>query len=146
MNLKVINQYFSICKVEDLSKVDFSDKFCFISKTDEEFSLVCSSKLVPKNIIECDHGWKAFRIQGVLDFSLIGILSRITTILSESGIGIFAVSTYNTNYILTKKDNFDKVIKLYEKFGFVKVGYHKDYFNVDGKYDDLILMDLCLDK
>jgi RimJ/RimL family protein N-acetyltransferase len=50
------------------------------------------------------------------------------------------------NIGLGVKASNDKAIKLYEKFGFVKVGYHKDYFNVDGKYDDLILMDLCLDK
>ena len=76
MELKIINQDFSICKVEDLSQIDYSDKFCFISKTDEELSIVCNTNLVPLNAIECDNGWKAFRIQGVLDFSLIGILSK----------------------------------------------------------------------
>ena len=84
MELKIINQSFSICKVEDLSQIDYSDKFCFISKTDEELSLVCSTNSVPVNAIECDNGWKAFRIQGILDFSLIGILSRISTLLDLS--------------------------------------------------------------
>lgn len=119
MELKIINQDFSICKVEDLSQVNYSDKFCFISKTDEELSLVCSTSLVPKNAIECENGWKAFRIQGVLDFSLIGILSRISTLLAENNIGIFAVSTYNTDYILTKEENFDKSIKILERNGYV---------------------------
>lgn len=118
MELKIINQDFSICKVEDLSQIDYSDKFCFISKTDEELSLVCNTNLVPKNAIECDDGWKAFRIQGVLDFSLIGILSRISTLLAENKIGIFAVSTYNTDYILTKEENFDKSIKVLELNGY----------------------------
>ena len=67
---------------------------------------------MPKNVIECDDGWKAFRIQGVLDFSLIGILSKISTLLAENEIGIFAVSTYNTDYILTKEENFEKSIKV----------------------------------
>lgn len=119
MELKIINQDFSICKLEDLSQIDYSDKFCFISKTDEELSLVCNTNLVPKNAIECDDGWKAFRIQGVLDFSLIGILSRISTLLAENKIGIFAVSTYNTDYILTKEENFDKSIKVLELNGYV---------------------------
>ncbi|WP_099468734.1 ACT domain-containing protein [Konateibacter massiliensis] len=119
MELKIINQEFSICKVKDLSQIDYSDKFCFISKTDEELSLVCSTNLVPKNVIECDNGWKAFRIQGVLDFSLIGILSKISTLLAEDSIGIFAVSTYNTDYILTKEENFDKSIKILENNGYV---------------------------
>lgn len=118
MELKIINQDFSICKVEDLSQIDYSDEFCFISKTDEELSLVCNTNLVPPNAIECDNGWKAFRIQGVLDFSLIGILSKIATLLAENKIGIFAVSTYNTDYILTKKENFDKAIKTLEKNGY----------------------------
>lgn len=119
MELKIINQDFSICKVEDLSQIDHSDEFYFVSKTDEELSLVCSTNLVPENAIECDNGWKAFRIQGVLDFSLIGILSRISTLLAENKIGIFAVSTYNTDYILTKEENFDKSIRILERNGYV---------------------------
>lgn len=119
MEIKIINKDFSICKVEDLSEVNYSDEFCFIGKTDEELSLVCSTNLVPKNVIECDDGWKAFRIQGVLDFSLIGILSKISTLLAENEIGIFAVSTYNTDYILTKEENFEKSVKILEKNGYI---------------------------
>lgn len=119
MELKIINQDFSICKVEDLSQIDYSDKFCFVSKTDEELSLVCNTNLVPQNAIVCDNGWKAFRIQGVLDFSLIGIMSRISTLLAENKIGIFAISTYNTDYILTKEENFDKSIKILESNGYI---------------------------
>lgn len=118
MELKIINKDLSVCKLEDLSKVDYSDEFCFIGKTDEELSLVCDTKLVPINAVECDNGWKAFRIQGVLDFSLIGILSKISTLLAENKIGIFAVSTYNTDYILTKKENFEKAIEILEQNGY----------------------------
>ncbi|NLM08548.1 MAG: ACT domain-containing protein [Clostridiales Family XIII bacterium] len=119
MKLKIIDQDFSICKVADLSQVDYSDEFYFIGKTDEELSLVCNTDLVPKNAIECDNGWRAFRIKGVLDFSLVGILSRISTLLAENNIGIFAVSTYNTDYILVKKENFDKAINVLERNGYV---------------------------
>ena len=119
MELKVINKEFSVCKVKDLSQVDYSDEFCFIGKTDEELSLVCSTNLVPNNTIECDNGWKAFRIQGVLDFSLIGILSKISTLLAENKIGIFAISTYNTDYILIKKENFEKAIEVLQHNGYL---------------------------
>lgn len=118
MELKIIEQNFSICKLEDLSEVDYSDDFCFISKTDEEYSLVCSTSLVPNNVVECDRGWRAFRIQGVLDFSLIGILSRITTLLAENRIGIFAISTFNTDYILTKEENFDRTLDVLASNGY----------------------------
>ncbi|MFT4104148.1 MAG: ACT domain-containing protein [Lacrimispora sp.] len=110
MEIKILKPTFSVCKIKDLSKVDYSDEFCFIGKTDEELSLVCSLEKVPENITECDHGWKAFRIQGVLDFSLIGILSKISSLLAENKIGIFAISTYNTDYILTKEKDFEKAI------------------------------------
>lgn len=119
MILEIINQEFSICKVKDLSQIDYSDPFCFIGKTDEELSLVCSAELVPKNAIECDRGWKAFRIKGILDFSLIGILSKISTLLADNNIGIFAISTYNTDYILTKAENFEKAIKVLEDNGYI---------------------------
>lgn len=118
MEIKIINQDFSICKVADLSQIDYTDEFYFIGKTDEELSLVCSTNLVPKNATECDHGWKAFRIQGILDFSLIGILSRISTLLAENEIGIFAVSTFNTDYILTKEENFEKAVLTLEHNGY----------------------------
>lgn len=119
MVLEIISQQFSICKVKDLSQIDYSDPFCFIGKTDEEISLVCSTELVPKNVIECDRDWKAFRIKGVLDFSLIGILSKISVLLAESNIGIFAISTYNTDYILTKEENFERAINVLESNGYI---------------------------
>lgn len=118
MELKIIDLEFAVCKVKDLSQVNCSDKFCFIGKTDEELSLVCRVESVPENVTECDKGWKAFRIEGVLDFSLIGILSKISTILADNKVGIFAVSTYNTDYVLTKKENFDKAIKVLADNGY----------------------------
>lgn len=95
--------------------------YCFIGKTDEEKSLVCLTEEVPDNAVECDGGWKAFRIQGVLDFSLIGISSKIATLLAGSHIGIFAVSTYNTDYILTRRENFEKAIHVLKNAGYTIV-------------------------
>lgn len=118
MELKKIEKEFSVCKVNDISVIDFTDEFCFIGKTDEELSLVCSTERVPVNTVERDDGWKAFRIQGVLDFSLIGILSRISAILAENKIGIFAVSTYNTDYILVKKEKYQRALEALETAGY----------------------------
>lgn len=103
MEIQKLDYDFSVCKVEDYSFVDLNAKYCFTGKTDEEKSLVCLTGDVPPNTIERDDGWMAFRICGILDFSLIGILSEISGILAENKIGIFAVSTFNTDYILTKK-------------------------------------------
>ena len=87
-------------------------------KTDEELSLVCKTEDIPDHTIKCDSGWKGFRIQGILDFSLIGILSKISGILAENEIGIFVVSTYNTDYILVKEHNFEKALSVLAAEGY----------------------------
>lgn len=73
---------------------------------------------VPPNVTERDDGWKAFRIQGILDFSLIGILSEISSLMAQNGIGIFAISTYNTDYVLVKKENYEKALQVLLKAGY----------------------------
>lgn len=108
----------SVCKVEDYSQVDICQPFCFTGSTDEEFSLVCPTDMVPANTTERDDGWRAFRIVGVLDFSLVGILAGISEILAENKIGLFAVSTYNTDYILTKAENFERALEVLKSAGY----------------------------
>lgn len=110
MEFQILAHGFSICKVKDTSSIDFGKEFCFLSKTDEEISLVCISEDVPPNATDINEGWKAFRIQGILDFSLTGILARITALLAENEIAVFAVSTYNTDYIFTKAEDFPKAL------------------------------------
>lgn len=119
MNLKILPNDFSICKIKNLNDINYEDEFVFIGKTDEELSLVCSTKYVPQEYIECDNGWKGFRIEGVLNFSLIGILAKISTVLAENGISIFAISTYNTDYILLKSDKFSKAIETLKKSNYI---------------------------
>lgn len=118
MTIRKIDGVFSVCKVTDYSKVDLNKPFCFTGRTDEENSLVCRLDDVPDNTTERDDGWKTFRIQGPLDFSLIGILSKISTILAENRIGIFAVSTFDTDYILVKQENFDRAMDALAKSGY----------------------------
>ena len=118
MEIKKIKHDFSVCKVADYSQVNWNAEYVFIGKTDEEKSLVCVTGEVPENVIEREDGWKAFRIQGVLDFSLIGILARISELMAQNKIGIFAVSTYNTDYILIKKENYQKALQVLENAGY----------------------------
>lgn len=118
MEIKKIDYGFSVCKVKDFSKANLENEYCFIGKTDEENSLVCITENTPDNVTEREDDWKAFRIQGVLDFSLIGILAKISALLAENKIGIFAISTYNTDYILTKKDNYEKALEVLINAGY----------------------------
>ena len=119
MQLKLINNEFSVCKVVDYSEINLNQEYVFTGSTDEERSLVCPVSLVPQNTIEREDGWRAFRIEGVLDFSLIGILSKISSLLAANKIGIFAISTFNTDYILTKKEDFDKAIDVLKAEGYL---------------------------
>ena len=121
MELKKIDYKLTVCKVADISDIDLSVDFYFIGKTDEELSLVCKSEDTPIKTTERDDGWRGFRIQGVLDFSLIGILSKLSGILAEHKIGIFAVSTYNTDYILMKEENYDRALNVLASKGYTVV-------------------------
>jgi Uncharacterized conserved protein len=118
MKLELLQPTFAVCKVPNISEIDFTDEFYFIGKTDEELSLVCNSNSVPKTASEIDNDWKAFRIQGVWDFSLIGILAKITNILAENKISVFAISTFNTDYILIKAENFIRAIDVLKSNGY----------------------------
>lgn len=118
MEIKKIGLDFSVCKVRETTQVNLQKEFYFLGKTDEEISLVCITGDVPENVIQREDGWKAFRIQGVLDFSLIGILSKISALLAENGIGIFVVSTYNTDYVFTKAENFARALDVLGTAGY----------------------------
>ena len=118
MEIKKLHQDFSVCKVMDYSLVNMDAEYSFIGKTDEEKSLVCRTGDVPPNVIQRDDGWKGFRIQGILDFSPVGILAEIAPVLAPNSISIFAVSTYNTDYVLIKKENYQRALDILERSGY----------------------------
>ena len=118
MELRKLPDKMTVCKVSSVSDIDLTGEFYFIGRTDEEISLVCKTENAPAHTVERDDGWRGFRIEGVLDFSLIGILSKLSAVLADNGIGIFAVSTYNTDYILVKKENFDRALNVLSNAGY----------------------------
>ena len=119
MNIEKLPYELTVCKLYGASLPN-SD-FYFLGKTDEELSLVCKTEDVPAQTAARDDGWWAFRIQGVLDFSMVGVLSKLSGILAENKIGIFAVSTYNTDYILVKKENFERAITALAAAGYTAI-------------------------
>ena len=118
MELKKLDYDLTVCKVASIDDIDLKAGFFFTEKTDEEISLVCLTDDTPLHATDRDNGWKGFRIQGILDFSLIGVLSKLSNILAENEIGIFAFSTYNTDYILVKKENFHKAMDVLSAAGY----------------------------
>jgi len=121
MVIKKIPSDFTVCRVRSLSGICMDSEFVFIGKTDEELSLVCPTCDVPDNTLEREDGWRGFRIEGVLDFSLVGILAKISSVLADNGIGLFAVSTYNTDYILVKRENFDRAMSALASSGYTVI-------------------------
>ena len=118
MQLEKMEFDMTICKVTDEKVLPLNSDFCFVGKTDEEISLVCRTVDAPKMTIARDDGWRGFRIKGTLDFSLTGILAKLSAILAEKQIGIFAISTFNTDYVLVKKENFAKAAKALSNAGY----------------------------
>lgn len=102
MVIETLKQELAICKLRALPAGDCAGEFFFIAKTDTEVSLVCHADRVPADTEACDTGWKALRVRGVLEFSLTGILAELTGVLAAKNIAVFAVSTYDTDYILVK--------------------------------------------
>ena len=118
MKLKKLPYELTVCKVSNVSDINLDTDICFVGKTNEEISLVCRIKDTPADTAERDGGWRGFRIEGVLDFSLIGILSKLSAILAENKSGIFAVSTFNMDYILVKAKNFDHAMTVLAAEGY----------------------------
>ena len=118
MILEMLSADLTVCQLQSAAVIDLQKDFYFIGRTDEELSLVCRTADTPSETIVREDGWKGFRIQGQLDFSLIGILSQISGVLADAKIGIFAVSTYNTDYILVKEENFARAAAALSAAGF----------------------------
>jgi len=105
MMLEWLNGEFSVVKWTRERKIEDLGQYSFWAKTDKELSLVCPTQQVPKDAEVCENGWNAFRVSGEMEFSLVGILAEISSCLAQQKISIFAISTYDTDYILIKKKN-----------------------------------------
>lgn len=118
MIIKNLRLDLSVIQIENLNTIDFSTIPIFIGKTQEEISVVLPTSAVPEVTINREDDWSGLKIEGVLDFSLAGILAKISNLLAENNISIFAISTYNTDYILVKKDSLNATITLLNDNGY----------------------------
>lgn len=122
MTLKILDVDLSVCKINFPQEIPFGDPYVFVGKTNEEMSLVCSTRSVPSTCIIREDGWKALRVVGSLEFSLVGILSQITKVLAENQISVFAVSTFDTDYILLKAEQLDRAVQALKDSGYTFAG------------------------
>ena len=119
MELTVLPQEFSICCINGLGELDWTCEFCFVAKTDRGLSLVCPTGDVPDGALEREDGWRTFRIEGVQDFAMIGVLAEISFLLAEQGINIYAMSTCWADYIMTKEEQFEPALRALEEMGYL---------------------------
>lgn len=119
MTLELLPPLFSIYKLKSSpSAENLSAEFCFFSKTEHEFSLVCPADCVVDNALSREDDWRAFRIEGQHDLSLAGIPSRLSAVLAKAAVGIYAISTFDTDYILIKEKQLYPAYLALTKCGF----------------------------
>ena len=80
-----------------------------ITRTADELSVVCQQNLVPDGV-RCERGWRCLRVAGTMDFSMIGVVASLSTPLAAAGVGIFVISTFDTDYLLVKNDDFSRAV------------------------------------
>ena len=121
MQLEILDFPLTVCKVADMADAGLDAGFFFLARTGEEISLVCRTGDAPQKTLAREDGWRAFRVKGSMDFSLVGVLARLSGALASRDIPIFAVSTFDTDYILVKGADFERALAALAEAGFETV-------------------------
>ncbi len=115
----LLKDRYAVCRLDSTAEIpDLAEggEFCSITKTPDELSVVCSEDNLPMGA-KCEKGWRVLKIQGLLDFALTGILASAAVILANQKISIFALSTFNTDYILVKEEQINNAITALQEAG-----------------------------
>jgi uncharacterized protein len=119
LGIRILHENFAICRLgknEALPDWAANGIFFSVTRTAEELSVVCPESLVPAGI-KREENWKCLKVQGPLEFSLTGVLASLTVPLARAGIAVFAVSTYDTDYLLVKEDKLKRAVEILVKEG-----------------------------
>lgn len=110
MKLRLIEGQFSVARYAPDAHLTglYTREFCSITRTKNEVTVVCESDLLPPGMQKREDGWVCLEVEGILDFSLTGILDKITHPLANAEVSIFAVSTFDTDYVLVKREFLEK--------------------------------------
>lgn len=107
MTLGLLEKEYAVCRLYE--PVLPGGEFVSLTMSAGEISLVCEAAAAP-DVGAVERGWRGLRVAGVLDFSLVGILAALTSALAEAGIPVFAVSTYDTDYLFVKEEKLDAAL------------------------------------
>lgn len=121
LTMSVLAGNFGVCRLDSGSGIPewaLECDFYSITSTPDELSIVCPEADVPGNVI-CERGWKGLKVEGPLDFGLTGILAGISAVLAGKEVSIFALSTYDTDYILVRKKDLETAVEALGEAGYV---------------------------
>lgn len=122
VDLRLLEGSYAVCRMEPGREITVpwsaSGSVWSLTRTEAELSLVCATDLVPENAVVED-GWSAIVVAGPLDFALTGILASIAGPLADAQISIFALSTYDTDYLLVKADDCEAALRTLEVAGHI---------------------------
>ncbi len=109
LTLAHLDGFFAVCQLASSDSIPSwatVGNLVSITRTGDELSIVCSQDAVPAGV-KCERGWRALRVVGSMEFSAVGVLASLVGPLAEAGISIFALSTFDTDYLLVKQQTLD---------------------------------------
>ncbi len=112
MTLTIVPGHFAVCRFDPQEAAPdwvFEGDFFSVTRTVEELSVVCREDIVPEGL-RSEAGWACLKVEGPLDLSLTGVMASLAVPLAEAGISIFAVSTYDTDYLLVKVGDLERAV------------------------------------
>lgn len=121
LTLNILSERFGICRFNPNTSIPdwaLTSRFYSITKTQEEVSIVCPEGVIPQEIM-CEKGWRCLKVQGLIDFSETGILSALAQPLARKNVSIFALSTYDTDYLFVREKDLSKTIETLSQEGFL---------------------------
>ncbi|MEM7033436.1 MAG: ACT domain-containing protein [Chloroflexota bacterium] len=121
LTLSVLPENLTICKLDSRHNIPdwaMNSNFYAITRTTDELSIVCDQAYVPADI-QHESGWRAFKVEGPLDFALTGILANLATLLADVSVALFAISTFDTDYVLVKAEKISIAIAAFESGGHI---------------------------
>ena len=110
LRLEVLPETYAICRLgpeEAAPAWATGGAFLSLTRTPAELSIVCIQGSVPEGV-RCERGWRCLGVEGALDFSLTGILASLADPLAAAGVSIFAVSTFDTDYLLLREADLER--------------------------------------
>lgn len=119
LSLTIVPGHFAVCRLDGQEAVPawaLGGDFFSITRTAEELSMVCREADVPEGVTS-ETEWACLKVEGPLDFSLTGVMAALAGPLADAGISLFAVSTYDTDYLLVKTHALDDAIAALTKAG-----------------------------